>query len=527
MDKFLLIGEEDWTPPVNKDWNSKWFYSRPGQVSDLIKRLLPKKMPKGMKPKIKVKPDPDPFRGFMGAVFTSMPTDEDLKSLFKYVDSYRVLAINQLEPVTDFQKYYFKCKLVRQLDITEPKEIINWVHKRLFDGQLGTKLDVSTLEIHPNFCKVVKYNGLNSITINDNFGEKYKTIATYKWGMFIDDHRILKLWPEFVKTGTIQIQLIIYEVYPGNPNTADRRLVYTEKDLQNEVEIRDTIGKGTLHAVIEVKGNGTLTLGALHYRWSRLGIGNFFPGGSRVADKDREEIDFYFNPGDMKPPLNIYFSGWRSAEGFEAFYMMRSFGGPFLLFADPRLDGGAFYLGSEELENKVVQTIEDKLDYLGFTNKQLTMSGMSMGSFGALYYGSKLEPHSIILAKPLCDLGTIASNERSRFGTFATSLDILSKYEDNKLTIKQKIKLLDNKFWNSFDKINWSNVSFYITYMKQDEYDTLSYERLLRHFAKQERPIHLVIQGYDGHHTDNSTPGIIWFKHQYRWILHNYFGRVK
>lgn len=526
MDKFLLIGEEDWTPPVNKDWNSKWFYSKPGQVSDLIKRLLPKKMPKGMKPKIKVKPDPDPFRGFMGAVFTSMPTDEDLKSLFKYVDSYRVLAINNLEPVTDFQKYYFKCKLVRQLDITEPKEIINWVHKRLFSEQVGTKLDVSAIEIHPTYQEKIQYKGYNSVSIKVVENE-FKPIATYKWRIYIDKNRILKLWPEFVKNGNIQIQLVIYEIYPGNANTADRRLIYTEKDLQREIEIHNTIGGGTLNAVVEAKGNGTLTLGAIHYRWSRLGIGGFFPGGSRIVDKDRQEIDFYFNPGDMKPPLNIYFSGFRTAEGFEAFYMMRSFGGPFLLFADPRLDGGGFYLGSEELENKVVQTIKDKLAYLGFTNKQLTMSGMSMGSFGALYYGSKLEPQSIITAKTLCDLGTIASNERKRFGGFATSLDMLVKYEDNDLSVEEKIKNLDNKFWNSFDKADWSNTQLAITYMQQDDYDDLSYRRLLQHLAKQKKPVHLIAQGYAGHHTDNSTPGIIWFKQQYNWILHNDFGRVK
>ncbi len=29
--------------------------------------------------------------------------------------------------------------------------------------------------------------------------------------------------------------------------------------------------------------------------------------GNRVVDKNREELIYYFHPGDLEPPLNIYF----------------------------------------------------------------------------------------------------------------------------------------------------------------------------------------------------------------------------
>ena len=61
--------------------------------------------------------------------------------------------------------------------------------------------------------------------------------------------------------------------------------------------------------------------------------------------------------------------------------MMKNLGCPFLLFSDPRIEGGAFYLGSEELENKVKETIQYYLDYLGLTSKDLILSGLSMGHF--------------------------------------------------------------------------------------------------------------------------------------------------
>ena len=42
-------------------------------------------------------------------------------------------------------------------------------------------------------------------------------------------------------------------------------------------------------------------------------------------DSHRQEINYFFYPGDLKPPLAVYFSGYRRAEGFEGFGMMRSF----------------------------------------------------------------------------------------------------------------------------------------------------------------------------------------------------------
>ncbi|MGC4432596.1 accessory Sec system protein Asp2, partial [Streptococcus suis] len=68
---------------------------------------------------------------------------------------------------------------------------------------------------------------------------------------------------------------------------------------------------------VYAKGAGKLSIGALHWRYSRMGLGRFVLGGKRIADSKRQELFYYFNPGDMKPPLNVYFSGFRGAEGFE------------------------------------------------------------------------------------------------------------------------------------------------------------------------------------------------------------------
>ena len=72
-----------------------------------------------------------------------------------------------------------------------------------------------------------------------------------------------------------------------------------------------------------------------------------------------------------------------------------------------------FYLGSQELESSIHKIIQEHLDFLGFTERDLILSGMSMGTYGAVYYGSEFRPRAIVLSKPLGNLGTIA--QRGRF----------------------------------------------------------------------------------------------------------------
>ncbi|MEJ7170183.1 accessory Sec system protein Asp2, partial [Staphylococcus epidermidis] len=69
-----------------------------------------------------------------------------------------------------------------------------------------------------------------------------------------------------------------------------------------------------------------------------------------------------------------------------------------------------FYLGSETYENSIKKVIKETLEYLNFKEDDLILSGLSMGSFGALYYGSQLTPRAVIVGKPLVNIGRIAEN---------------------------------------------------------------------------------------------------------------------
>ena len=49
-----------------------------------------------------------------------------------------------------------------------------------------------------------------------------------------------------------------------------------------------------------------------------------------------------------------------------------------------------------------------------------------MGSFGALYYATVLEPAAVIIGKPLINIGTIANNMKLlRPNEFGTANDVL------------------------------------------------------------------------------------------------------
>ena len=202
--------------------------------------------------------------------------------------------------------------------------------------------------------------------------------------------------------------------------------------------------------------------------------------------------------------------------------MMRGFGCPFILLTDPRSEGGGYYIGDKEYEDMIVNYIEEKMKQLGFTQNELLLSGASMGTLGSLYYGPKLLPHALIIAKPVPNMGNIAKNERIlRAGGFATSLDILMKNYDN--LSDEAIEQLNNRMWDRFDSADWSHTKFIISYLYEDDYDPDGYPSILSHLKSS--GVEVYGKGSHGRHTDNSANVMAWFKSRYDNLLHDDFSR--
>lgn len=157
-----------------------------------------------------------------------------------------------------------------------------------------------------------------------------------------------------------------------------------------------------------------------------------------------------------------------------------------------------------------------------FKKSDVIISGMSMGTFGSLYFGSKLSPHALILAKPLTELGVVAENERLlRPGGFPTSLDLLLKNYGS--LSKKSVEEFNKRMWERFDEADWSHTKFIVSYLYEDDYDTDGYKNILEHLKSE--GVEVYGKGSHGHHNDNNESVVGWFLSQYRLILEEDFDR--
>ena len=410
--------------------------------------------------------------------------------------------------------YYEKCGKVYN-----ENQMIDFVKNVLFDfysSSYGEKVDIINLFVSQKFNGSIKYNGYEDVELNGDFGDSINQIVFWKYNIPIYTNQSLEFWLEYEKEGDIELFLTITQFASGSSDKVDNKWSFSENELKDVVVIKNHKSDGSLFFSIKAKGTGKLRIISLHNRFSRRNKGSFIIGGQRKVLSNREEILYYFDPGNYKPPLNVYFSGYRTQEGYEGYNMLRRLKHPFIIFTDARLEGGGFYIGNEEYENAIVHIIERHAEVLKFNNSDIILSGMSMGSFGALYYGCNIKPHAIIVGKPLVSLGDVARNEQVlRSGEFPTSLDVLHKNTGG--TEDKDIEKLNNKFWNKFDKADWSNTEFAIAYMKDDDYDANAYNNLQEHLDDLGAIIYG--KGLSGKHNDDTSGIIRWFLGQYESII--------
>jgi accessory secretory protein Asp2 len=373
-----------------------------------------------------------------------------------------------------------------------------------------------TLSVAQGFKGSVKWNGDCNLTLEGDFGEELSQIVYWRNNIPIAENQTLDLWLEYKHSADVEVSLVVTQFFQGSIGEVQQVWTFNQDELDKVIRIENKKKAGPLFFSLRAKGSGELQIMALHDRFSRKTHGYFLPGGDRYVTSDRQELFCYFDPGDMKPPLNVYFSGYKTMEGFEGYNMMRQMGCPFLLVAETRLEGGAFYMGTEEYETMLAGAIRKYMRQLGFTPDQVIFSGLSMGTYGALYYGCEILPHAIIIGKPLASIGNVASNERLlRPGGFPTSLDVLMNLYGG--TDRKAVKALNARFWDRFDKADWRWTKFAIAYMIEDDYDMDAYRTILSHLGNGQ--VEVLGKGIHGRHNDNTNGIVTWFVGQYNRII--------
>ena len=505
--KILQIGIDNWAHHYEIPENMDWYYFCPNSPLALRKMMEMEEITR----------------------FHSILIEEGqyLSDLLRFV--------HHIEPHTLFYNQDFKttdsgildllkkrCALA--VDFSDPQQLINDLSKSLFGGGYGDKLFPSTIQMNPNFTGAISYQGFDYVSLEGDFGQDFSQLAYWSYNVIVQQKLPIELWLEYEKQGNCDFRLLIRKIWSGSVDDFFEEIIVSENDLEKALFMDSLDGDYFLSISVEARGHGTIKLGNLHKRWSRKQFGKFVLGGNILHDSKRDEINYFFHPGDFKPPLAVYFAGFRPAEGFEGYFIMKNLGCPFILFSDPRLEGGAFYMGTDELEGKVKETIDYYLDYLGFERQDLILSGLSMGTFPSLYYGATFEPYAIIVGKPLVNLGTIANRGRlASPRVFPTSFDVL-KHQTGGVSLNHMLEL-DQRFWKIFKQANFSKTTFGLSYMKDEDMDPQAYEQLVSYLCNTGAKI--LSKGTAGRHNDDTDTNVAWFIHFYRMVLENGFGREK
>ncbi|HEM3695704.1 TPA: accessory Sec system protein Asp2 [Streptococcus suis] len=522
--KIVQIGEEDWSVGIDLPESLEWFWVAEDKIQDFLDEQVAAELAKLQVEQLEEEKEPPKIRlRFNAIVLAGSVSEELLAPLSSTIEAYSLFKQKEVSVANQSDTGICRQKVLRDLPFQGTKqETIEYLYRNLFSGQYGAKLKIPEIDVNPNFTGTVQYDGNVGVIFDGQFGQDYETLFTFRFNL-PSFSMSLELWPEYIKeAGDTSIRMEIIALRKGSLGDIHNIIHIDEAQMQEPYILQSDEAVGYYSVSFAVKGSGRLKFGVTHWRYSREGLGKFVLGGKGYSDSKRQEIFSYFNPGDLKPPLNVYFSGFRGAEGFEGFFMMKSMGAPFVLIADPRLEGGCFYSGTDDLENNVKRAIQDALDYLGFTSDQLILSGLSMGAFGGLYYAAHFKPHAVVVGKPFTNLGdTVANLKLRRPDEFETSGDMIRNVVGG--SDQAAIERFNQHFWDKFAPVSFEKTQFAIAYMEQDDYDGHALERLVEHLADSET--HIFAKGYEGRHNDNSRAINRWFIAQYHQFLKHDFGR--
>ena len=499
--KILQIGPENWRDTLALPAQLDWYHVLPNKPSAIQKIM-----------------DENDLDHFHAVILTDGAYLVDLLPFTSSLEPYTVFYPEQFVSQEQNIQNLIKQHCMQAKDLTDRQGFVRDLSTSLFEGGYGDKLSPATIRIHPSFQGSVSYQGFEHLELEGDFGKNYTQLASWAYNQTVQAHSPIELWLEYEKSGPVDLCLRLRKIPAGSISEIRQDILLKEADFAQAIIVEQDYD-AYLSISLEARGQGKVNIGNLHQRWSRKQFGKFVLGGSILHDKKREEINYFFHPGDFKPPLAVYFSGYRPAEGFEGYWMMKNLQCPFLLFSDPRLEGGAFYLGTEELEDKIQATIQYYLDYLGLDRSDLILSGLSMGTFPALYYGSHFEPKGIVVGKPLTNLGTIAKRGRLEApGVFPTSFDVLH-LQTGGVSLKD-MKELDQRFWTRFKKADFSQTTFGLSYMKDEDMDSGAYDQLVETLCQTGAKI--LSKGTAGRHNDDTGTNVAWFIHFYKMILEEY-----
>ena len=337
------------------------------------------------------------------------PLEDEVPLLYQAVKAY-TLFITKYVDISGKVAWLCCSKRAQHIAVKNIQTFLLQEAKYYYPKPQGEKLDLKYWTIAQGFSGKVMWDE-NSVTLEGDYGEELGQVAFWRYNVYLPQGQMLDFWLEYSKDPSVSVSLEITQFVEGSLAEIAEHWKFDETESAQVIQVESKQG-GQAFVSICARGSGTLRIIALHKRNSRGSHGYFLPGGDRYVTSDREELFCYFDPRDMKPPLNVFFSGWEIPERFQGYNLNRKLGCPFLLLKEHRLRGGSFYVGSKEYEAMVLSVIRNYMRELGFSSNQVILSGLSMGAYASMYYGCDIRPHALVLMKPLAGIGNVAANEK-------------------------------------------------------------------------------------------------------------------
>lgn len=382
-------------------------------------------------------------------------------------------------------------------------------------GITGERYWVRQMQV-TGFHGNVQYLGNVCVRLDGNFGIEMTPLIAWKRGVRIHAGEPISLWLEYQTEGEIALELTIRLCRQG---TTDEMVRIWRSDLTPHIPLYIDPGpwSGTLSLNLAAKGSGSLRVGTLHARRCLADGGCFLQGTYRICTPEREEVFSHLDDiGESRPPLVVYFADYDSREGFQQPAILREQHVASLLFTDPRLEGGMFYLGSDLYEKDIEDTIRIALDYLNWSDQHLVFMGTGMGAYGALYYAAKFRPAAVLLGTPIFSPGRVALNEMTRHpGKMETLLDILLAMTGG--TDEAHAHTLDQRLWERLAAADFYKTQIAVARMLQDDYDPHAYEHLVEHM--KEKGVRIYDKSFSGRHDESRQQVESWLELQLTQLL--------
>ena len=237
--------------------------------------------------------------------------DEEVEALYEVTKAYALFVVDDLF-MSKTMKLFFRNRMGKYISKRDIQQFFDTEIRNFFPEPYGEKFDFKNMSVSEGFKGSVAWRGNYSVDLEGDFGEDFNQIAYWRNNIPVFGGQAIELWLEYEKDPQVELALSITQFVAGSISDVQQSWYFTQKELENELIIDNEKINGPIFVSLYAKGKGKLSIIALHDRYSRRGYGTFLPGGKRYVTANREEIFYYFDPGNAKPPLNVYFSGYKT-----------------------------------------------------------------------------------------------------------------------------------------------------------------------------------------------------------------------